>query len=391
VATSSYARHADRLAAARRVADPAVFAKLVDLVTARVEAIDGRPLADTPLVRAGALAAAVGLDGTLWVKDDTRNVAGSHKVRHLVGLALHTLATDPDDRRPFAIASCGNAALAAAVVARAIRRDLQVFIPPDADPIVVDRLGALGATVTVCPRVPGEPGDPCFLRFAEVVARREAVPFCCQGSVAPDTFDAGRTLAWEVVDQLRAATGSAVARLDHAFVQVGGGALATSAHLGFADAVAAGELAALPHLHTVQTEGAAPLARAYALVQARAAQVGPAAALAEAAVDPGRFMWPWETEPRSAATGILDDVTYDWLPVVRAMLATGGEAIVVDEATVLEANDLARTHTGIAVDHTGTAGLAGLLHVLRTRPGLVRGDVLVAFTGEDRTPRKGQP
>ncbi len=391
MATSSYARHADRLAAASRVADPAVFAKLLALVAARIEEVDGRPLADTPLLRADALAAAVGLDGTLWVKDDTRNVAGSHKVRHLVGLALHALAADPDDQRPLAIASCGNAALAAAVVARAVRRDLRVFIPPDANPVVVERLGALGAEVTVCPRVPGEQGDPCFLRFTEVVARREAVPFCCQGSVAPDTFDAGRTLAWEVVDQLRAATGAPVARLDHAFVQVGGGALATSTHLGFADAVAAGELAAPPRLHTVQTEGAAPLARAYVLVQARAAEVGPAGALAEAVADPARFMWPWETEPRSAATGILDDVTYDWLPVVRAMLATGGEAFVVDEATVHEANALARTHTAVAVDHTGTAGLAGLLHALRTRPGLVHGEVLVAFTGEDRTPRKGQP
>ena len=42
-------------------------------------------------------------------------------------------------------------------------------------------------------------------------------------------------------------------------------------------------------------------------------------------------MWPWETVPHSLAHGILDDETYDWVALVDAMLATGGQAIVVDE------------------------------------------------------------
>ena len=70
-------------------------------------------------------------------------------------------------------------------------------------------------------------------------------------------------------------------------------------------------------------------------------------------------------EPRSIAHGILDDETYDWLAVVEGMLATGGHPVVVDERTLVDANKLARLATGSDVDHTGSAGLAGLLEPLR--------------------------
>ena len=72
-------------------------------------------------------------------------------------------------------------------------------------------------------------------------------------------------------------------------------------------------------------------------------------------------MTPWETEPSSAADGILDDETYDWLGVVNGMAARGGSPVVVAESDVLRANELAVQHTSIDASHTGTAGLAGLL------------------------------
>ena len=74
-------------------------------------------------------------------------------------------------------------------------------------------------------------------------------------------------------------------------------------------------------------------------------------------------MWPWETVGRSAADGILDDETYDWLAVVEAMASTGGSPVVVTETHVLEANELGCRTTGIDASHTGTAGLAGLLAI----------------------------
>ena len=72
-------------------------------------------------------------------------------------------------------------------------------------------------------------------------------------------------------------------------------------------------------------------------------------------------MWPWESTPSSVAHGILDDETYDWWEVAKGMRATGGSPLVVDEAAIARAYELAKTHTAIRASTTGTAGLAGLL------------------------------
>jgi threonine synthase len=94
-------------------------------------------------------------------------------------------------------------------------------------------------------------------------------------------------------------------------------------------------------------------------------------------------MWPWETEPKSMATGILDDEAYDWLAVVGGMLESNGRAVVVSEDRVAEAHALG-TEAGFCADATGTAGLAGLLD-LRSA-GVVQPDetVAVLFTGTER-------
>jgi len=120
-------------------------------------------------------------------------------------------------------------------------------------------------------------------------------------------------------------------------------------------------------VHTVQTQGAAPLRRAWDLVQQGRGQAETSTedALRAAAAQRSKFMWPWEAVPHSVASGILDDETYDWLAVLRGMAATGGRPVVVDEATLLQANRWALETTGIAVSHTGSAGLAGLLQLRR--------------------------
>jgi threonine synthase len=325
-----------------------------------VAAIAGARFRMTPFGRREALSSALGFSarGGVWVKDETGNVSGSHKARHLAGIMLYLQALEDiglaRERPELAIASCGNAALAAAIVARAAGWRLRTFIPSNANPAVVHHLRELGATLVVCPRQPGESGDPAYLRFKEAI-RDGALPFCCQGPDNGLTIEGGETLAYEIADQIGGDT------LDAFVVQVGGGALASACVQGFGRTVAAGRLARMPRVFAVQTAGAAPLARAYARAAERAARSGVEEALRYAASHRSEFMWPWETEPRSVAHGILDDETYDWLAVVRGMLETGGGTVTVDEETLEAANRLARETTGIDVDHTGSAGLAGLM------------------------------
>ncbi len=159
------------------------FDALVRDLDGEVARVWGRGFVETPCASNAALATALGV-GAAWVKDETGNVSGSHKARHLMGLAIlgavHARvgigAAGPGAR--LAIASCGNAALAAAVVAAAWKRPLDVFIPTDANPRVVERLGALGASIHVCTRTPGRAGDPCYHAFRDAVAGG-ALPFCC--------------------------------------------------------------------------------------------------------------------------------------------------------------------------------------------------------------------
>lgn len=380
--------HAYHVARAHGMADDA-FVALVRRLDAEVARIDGHGFSATPFTVQRALGERAGHSGPLWVKDETGNVGGSHKARHLFGLSLHLEVVerlglaDAAARPDLAIASCGNAALAAAVVAAAGRRRLCVFVPTDAEPAVVTRLRALDADVRVCPREPGVPGDPTYQALRASLAAG-ALPFTCQGNENGLTIQGGETIGYEMVAELAAAG----MELDDVVVQVGGGALASAVAAAFSEAVAFGVLPRAPRLHTVQTEGAWPLKRAYDLVAARLPQAaGPVelqTVLRDTAHHRAAFMWPWETKPQSIAHGILDDETYDWLAVVEAMLTTGGRPVVVGEEALARANALAVETTGIDVDPTGSAGLAGLIE-LRGR-GVIPLDARLAvlFTGGSR-------
>ena len=352
---------------------------LVRSLDARVAEVEGHGFSVTPFGRSDRLSDALGFSapGGVWVKDETGNVSGSHKARHLFGVlvwlevAERLGLADAVSRPQLAIASCGNAALAAAVVARAGGRPLEVFVPEHADPLVLARLQELDAHVTVCPR-DGLPGDPPYRRLLGAL-EDGAVPFTCQGNLNGLAVEGGQTLGWELV--------SSGPPLDRLVVQVGGGALASACIHAFREGVELGVLSRPPRIDTVQTEGAWPLRRAFDEIRGSA---DPREALRFASHHRSSFMWPWEEEPRSVAHGILDDETYDWLAVVEGMLTTGGEALVVDEETLRGANELARETTGLDVDHTGSAGLAGLLALRAT--GDVRDDERVAllFTGAVR-------
>jgi threonine synthase len=376
------------LARARGMGDDEVR-RVITGLDDRLAEIDGHGFRVTPYARSDELSGRLGFapEGGVWVKDETVNVSGSHKARHLMGLALHLEMasrlglTGPGPQPALAIASCGNAALAAAVVARAAGRTLEVFVPTDADPAVVMRVKELDAQITTCPREEGASGDPTHHRLRKAIAAG-ALPFTCQGSENGLAIEGGETLGWEIVDELRATKG----RLDRVIVQVGGGALATAVARSFQEATALGALPVRPRIDTVQTLAAFPLQRAFERVAARTTSgEGRVDALRYAATHRSEFMWPWEAEPRSIAGGILDDETYDWLAVVDAMLATGGSPLVADEDLLEHANALGRACTGIDVDHTGTAGLAGLLALVQG--GTVRTDerVAVLFTGVRRT------
>ena len=351
--SNPFVRYRSLLSAYDRAESDADFLDIVHRLDDAVAEVDGRGFVVTPFAPNESLGA--------WVKDETGNVGGSHKGRHLMGLAIWLDVVQIDRSRPLAIASCGNAALAAAVIARAAARPSTVHVPTWADAAVIDRLRELGAALEVCPRHDGDPpGDPCVHRFREAVASG-AVPFSCQGPDNGLTIDGGRTLGYEIAD--------AGVAIDDVIIQVGGGALASSLAQGLGEAGSLGALDTVPTIHAVQAAVHSPLVRAWEHRRPDARR------------HRRELMWPWEPPGHSIATGILDDETYDWAAVLDALERTGGRAVTVTEEELGDATDRARAATAIAVSPTGAAGLAGL-EVLR-REGHIGPDrnAAVLFTG----------
>ncbi|HEY7626800.1 MAG TPA: pyridoxal-phosphate dependent enzyme, partial [Ilumatobacteraceae bacterium] len=140
----------DSFAAAHGMPDDAREA-IVRRLDADIAVVAGTGFRVTPFERADELSQELGFheDGGVWVKDETGQVAGSHKPRHLLTILLHLLTAESlglapwastAQRPPLAIASCGNAAFAAATLAAAVNWPIRVFVPPTADPVVLDAL-----------------------------------------------------------------------------------------------------------------------------------------------------------------------------------------------------------------------------------------------------------
>ena len=335
-----------------------------------VKAVDGVGFTRTPMHRADALSDALGFteDGGIWVKDETHNVAGSHKARHLFTELVHLVMaeragvapwTSTHDRPMLAIASCGNAAIAASTLAAAVQWPIAVHVPTAASPSVIAKLESLNADIRVCPRLDTDPaGDPCVWRFRELVAAG-AIPFGVQGTENAWCLDGGRTIGWEMLKEIGH-------RVDRIFIQVGGGAFASSI------ASSMRNVGTHPKLHAVQTEGCAPLARAWNNALRSGGTRDAGARWADC-------MWAWEAEPHSLADGILDDETYDWIGILDGMSDTGGSPVVATEELVVRAHQMANEFTEISVSPTGSAGLAGVLQI---RDSIVDDErIVVVFSG----------
>ncbi len=358
---------------------------LVTELDSRIVEASGIGFGPTPLIELN-----LPLHRRVVGKIETANVSGSHKARHLFGLLLWLRIDEQAGKdRPseLAIASCGNAALGAATIAQAVDRELRVFVPAEADPLVLAELDRLGSTVQVCPRQPGQVGDPCMAELDKAI-QSGSEAFTVQGPTSPNVIDGGRTLGLELAEQLVEMQLEA----RDLYVQVGGGALGAATM----DGLIRGGVSV--RVHPVQPERAHPYVAMWNRFQDQVRQSDLAAAIADSAdggasgelalrqllADNADVMQPWSGTPASIASGILDDITYDWQPLLYHQLTSGGWPVLASEDDFVRATQLLRKQVSPAPDPTGAAGLAGLL----ADP---RGDIdgagpaIVLVTGADRS------
>ncbi len=371
-----------------------------------------------------------GIPGRTLIKNETCNVSGSHKARHLMGNVIYlevlNKAAIIQKRPKLAIYSCGNAALGAAAVAKAAGYKLDVFVPLNVNPRVIQKLNYYGASVVACPRISGESGDPCYNRFQEALASG-SVPFSCSGPDNWSNIEGGQTLCLELIAQASLIK----QKIDAIVIQVGGGALASSAVKTIEEVYWAGSIDTMPVIHTVQTEGGYPLVRTYLIMLKEIAiknnmecsltiddsdepilrnqaflkylnnnlqEILKIAEFCKAnyttdkvqnifrdcAQNMKKYMWAWEGEPHSIAHGILDDTTYDWFKIMQGMFRSGGIPITVTEQELKDANTLAKKITKINVDHTGSSGFSGYIKLKNLGIISKTASTAVFFTGIER-------
>ncbi len=178
----------------------------------------------TPLVRADALAAEVGLRAPLWVKDDSANPTHSFKDR-VVSVAL-TAARELGFTR-FACASTGN--LANSVAAHAARAGAPsvVFIPADLEPGKVVTTAIYGGQLVA---IEGSYDD--VNRLCSELVETDAFEDTAfvNVNVRPYYAEGSRTLGFEVAEQLGwripaqvvipMASGELLTKVDKAFAEM---------------------------------------------------------------------------------------------------------------------------------------------------------------------------
>jgi threonine dehydratase len=171
-------------------------------------------------VRLEILAAAARLSGRLrltpvmrvapqlWFKLEYLQHTGTFKAR---GLLNRVLATAPDTHSGVAIASGGNAGLAAAWAARSAGVPIEVFVPETAPPVKVAKLRSLGATVVQAGSEYAEAYEAAMKRVAETGA------VYCHAYDQPEVVAGAGTLGLELLEQIEEPT--------RVIVAVGGGGL----------------------------------------------------------------------------------------------------------------------------------------------------------------------
>ncbi len=310
-------------------------------------------LGGTPLLAAGRLARHLGLH-RLLLKDDTGLPSASLKDR-ATAVALADAARRGVGH--IACASTGNAAASLAVLAARAGVTTTIFVPASAPPAKLAQLELHGATVN---KVDGSYDEAFDLSVREQVANGWYSRNCAYN---PLLVEGKKTAALELFLELGGHAPDVV------FVPTGDGCIVSSTAKAFLELRALGLTDRVPRVYGVQAEGAAPLARAWALMAAegRDPVTMPGKAVL-AAVEPMRA----QTYADSICVGVPRNRVKAWLKVAR----TGGGFFSVSDDQIREAARLMARMAGLWAEPSGAAGFAGM--VAAVEAGLVEKDEMVA-------------
>ena len=296
----------------------------------------------TALVNCPALARSLGL-GSLLAKDEGRLPTGSFKAR---GLVMAVNMARLFGVRAMAIPTNGNAG--AAMAAYCVRAGIEAhcYCPSDTPVANLREIELSGARLVVVDGMI----DDCGKLVAE--GEREGRWTSCATLREPYRIEGKKTMGLELCEQLGWEVPDAI------FYPTGGGTGLIGMWKAFDELEALGWIgSARPRMYAIQSEGCAPIVRAF---------------------DAGaEFATRWEGAATIAHGIRVPQALGDFL-ILRAVRASGGAALAVSEQAIVQAWRDAGTDDGFVMCPEGAATLAGL-RLARER-GLVReGERVVLF------------
>ena len=301
-----------------------------------VAAVDGHGFAVTPFARRPSLqrrARASRRPAASGSRTRPATSPGSHKARHFrpagaleVGGAARAHRRRRRGGRRWPIAAAGTRRCAAAVVAAAGGRHCGCSCPPTPTRWSLARLEELGARRRGLPREPGVPGDPTYHRLLRG-AREGAIPFTCQGNLNGLAIEGGETLGYEMVvapaSARRPARGAG-----------GRGRAGERVRPGASRGASSSDASPRCRASTpCRPRARAPLQRAFD-ASSRAETRPGALPLSRAHAPLASSCGRGRRSRRASRTGSSTTRPTTGWPWSRAMLATGGRPLVVDEETL---------------------------------------------------------
>ena len=279
----------------------------------------------TPLIHARRLGATIGLE-RLYVKDESLNPTNSFKAR---GQSAAVTRAKYLGATTLSVPSAGNAGNALAAYAAAAGLTAKVFLPRDVKPAFKKECVLYGADVTLVDglitdagRIAAETGGP--LGWYDVSTLKE--PYRIEGK---------KTMAYELAEQL------GWTYPDWIIYPTGGGTGMVGMWKAFDELEAIDWMprAGRPRMVSVQADGCAPIIRAFQQGTEKAA------------------MWEHAT---TIADGLRVPRAIGDFLILRAIRESGGTALSVPDASMVEGMIQIGSTEGISAAPEGGAALAAI-------------------------------
>jgi threonine synthase len=284
----------------------------------------------TPLIHAARLGSTIGCPNT-YIKDESLNPTGSFKAR---GLSLAVSRALELGARELAIPSAGNAAGAMSAYAALAGLPAHVFMPADVPMTFRVECQELGANVTL---VNG------LITDCGVIVREGAQQhgwFDVSTLKEPYRLEGKKTMGYELAEQLNWQLPDVI------IYPTGGGTGLVGMWKAFDEMETMGLInSKRPRMVTVQSEGCAPMVRAFEQEE--------------------QFAEPWQ-DAKTIADGLRVPAAVGDFLILNALRASSGTAVAVSDADMLACARTMGRHTGIFPAPEGAACLVAQTHLLHT-------------------------